>query len=118
MKLERELRHKSEDISDDVLSDTVKALGRRVRVSHDYDIPYIAGYSADGRTVSRLHLRVLAHVPTTACRGRHATPLPRQHTLGSSDGPHHRASWLSPATTGPRPKHRASCCPGKSAHTP
>jgi hypothetical protein len=31
---------------DDVLSDTVKALGRRVRVSHDYDIPYIAGYSA------------------------------------------------------------------------
>jgi hypothetical protein len=51
MKLERELRHKSEDISDDVLSDTVKALGRRVRVSHDYDIPYIAGYSADGRTV-------------------------------------------------------------------
>ena len=51
MKLERELRHKSEDISDDVLSHTVKALGRRVRVSHDYDIPYIAGYSADGRTV-------------------------------------------------------------------
>jgi len=47
MKLEREVRHKSEDISDDVLSDTVKALGRRVRVSHDYDIPYIAGYSAD-----------------------------------------------------------------------
>jgi hypothetical protein len=34
-----------------VLSDTVKALGRRVRVSHDYDIPYIAAYSADGRTV-------------------------------------------------------------------
>jgi hypothetical protein len=51
MKLERELRHKSEDISDDVLSDTVKALGRRVRVSHDYDIPYIAGCSADGRRV-------------------------------------------------------------------
>jgi hypothetical protein len=25
--------------------------GRRVRVSHAYDIPYIAGYSADGRTV-------------------------------------------------------------------
>ena len=33
MKLERELRHKSEDISDDVLSDTVKAhsLYRRLR---------------------------------------------------------------------------------------
>jgi hypothetical protein len=51
MKLEREVRHKSEDISDDVLSDTVKSLGRRARVSHDYDIPYIAGYSTDGRTV-------------------------------------------------------------------
>src|SRR3984893_19192185 len=51
MKIEREVRHKSEDISDDVLSDTVKSLGRRARVSHDYDIPYIAGYSTDGRTV-------------------------------------------------------------------
>jgi hypothetical protein len=50
MKLEREVRHKSEDIGDDVLSDAVKAIGRRVRVSHDYDIPYIAGYSADGHT--------------------------------------------------------------------
>jgi hypothetical protein len=51
MKLEREVRHKSEDISDGVLSDAVKAIGRRVRVSHDYDVPYIAGYGADGRTV-------------------------------------------------------------------
>jgi hypothetical protein len=51
MKLEREVRHKSEDISDDVLSDTVKSLSRRARVSHDYDFPYIAGYSTDGRTV-------------------------------------------------------------------
>src|SRR4029077_3212458 len=51
MKLEREVRHKSEDISDDVLSDAVKAIGRRGRGSHDYDVPYIAGYSADGRTV-------------------------------------------------------------------
>jgi hypothetical protein len=51
MKLEREIRHKSEDITDDVLADVVKALGRRVRVSHDNDIPYIAGYNADGHTV-------------------------------------------------------------------
>lgn len=68
------------------------------------------------RPVSGLHLRLFAHVPTTACRGRHATPLPRQPTLGSSDGPHHRASWLYPTPTRRRPKHRATCCPGKSAH--
>jgi hypothetical protein len=68
------------------------------------------------RPVSGLHLRLVAHVPTTACRGRHATPLPRQPTLGSSDGPHHRASWLYPTPTRRRPKHRATCCPGKSAH--
>ena len=68
------------------------------------------------RPVSGLHLRLVAHVPTTACRGRHATPLPRQPILGSSDGPHHRASWLYPTPTRRRPKHRATCCPGKSAH--
>jgi hypothetical protein len=49
MKLEREVRHKSEDITDDVLADAVKALGRRVRLSHD---PYIAGVkSVYGHTV-------------------------------------------------------------------
>src|SRR3954447_17302843 len=52
MNLDRELRHKSEDIEDDVLLDVVRAIGRRVRtVSHDFDIPYIAGYSVDGHTV-------------------------------------------------------------------
>ena len=52
MKLEREVRHKSEDISDDVLLDVVAALRRRVRtVNRDYDIPYIAGYSVDARTI-------------------------------------------------------------------
>jgi hypothetical protein len=52
MKLDQELRHKSEDIDDDVLRDVTKALRRRVRVvSHSYDIPYIAGYSVDGNTV-------------------------------------------------------------------
>lgn len=52
MKLEREVRHKSEDIEDDVLLDAVKAIRRRVRVvNRDYDIPYIAGYSRDGHTV-------------------------------------------------------------------
>jgi hypothetical protein len=52
VKLEREVRHKSEDIEDDVLLDAVKAIRRRVRVvNRDYDIPYIAGYSRDGHTV-------------------------------------------------------------------
>jgi hypothetical protein len=53
MKLEAELRHKSEDIENRVLLDAVKAIGRRVRVvNRSYDIPYIAGYSVDGNTVS------------------------------------------------------------------
>ena len=52
MQLERELRHKSEDIEDEVLLDAVRAIRRRVRViNRDYDIPYIAGYSVDGHTV-------------------------------------------------------------------
>jgi hypothetical protein len=52
MTLEREVRHKSEDIADDVLLDVVRAIRRRVRlVDRGYDIPYIAGYSADGHTV-------------------------------------------------------------------
>ena len=52
MKLDVEVRHKSEDIEDEVLLDTVKAIRRRVRViSHSYDVPYIAGYSVDGHTV-------------------------------------------------------------------
>lgn len=52
MRLEREVRHKSEDIEDDVLLDVVQAIRRRVRVvDRGYDIPYIAGYSSDGHTV-------------------------------------------------------------------
>jgi hypothetical protein len=51
MDLQRELRHKSEDIDDLVLLDVVKALGRRVRkITRAYDIP-CAGYSEDGKTV-------------------------------------------------------------------
>src|ERR1044072_904277 len=52
MKLEREVRHRSEDADDRVLLDVVKAIRRRVKVvNREYDIPYIAGYSVDGRTV-------------------------------------------------------------------
>jgi len=52
MDLQRELRHKSEDIDDAALLDVVKALHRRVHaVSHDFDVPYIAGYSKDAKTI-------------------------------------------------------------------
>src|SRR5436305_9470028 len=52
MKLQQEVRHKSEDVQDEVLLDAVRAIGRRVRVvNRDYDIPYIAGYSEDADTI-------------------------------------------------------------------
>ena len=52
MKLQQEVRHKSEDVDDTVLLDVVRAIRRRVKiVSREYDIPYIAGYSTDGHTV-------------------------------------------------------------------
>jgi hypothetical protein len=52
MKLDQEVRHKSEDIADNVLWDAMRAIRRRVRsVNRAYDIPYIAGCSVDGHTV-------------------------------------------------------------------
>ncbi len=61
MQLDREIRHGSEDIDDDVLLDAVKDVGRRLRViNRDYDIPYIAGYSVDGHTVFIDRRRVIA----------------------------------------------------------
>jgi hypothetical protein len=52
LNLDRELRHTSEDIEDDMLLDAVRAIRHRVRVvNRDYDIPYIAGYSREGSTV-------------------------------------------------------------------
>ena len=52
MNLDREVRHKSEDIKDRVLLDAVQAIRRRVKVvNRQYDIPYIAGYGVDGDTV-------------------------------------------------------------------
>src|SRR5215207_2898330 len=52
MKLQDEVRTRSEDISVDVLSDVVKALKRRgLKVNRSYDIPYVAGYSRDGKTI-------------------------------------------------------------------
>jgi hypothetical protein len=38
--LEREVRHKSEDVDDDLLLDVVQAIRRRVRIiSRAYDVP-------------------------------------------------------------------------------
>jgi len=51
LKLADEIDHNSEDISDLVLSDVIAALHRRARVSHEFDIPYIAGYSRDATTI-------------------------------------------------------------------
>ena len=52
MKLEHEVRHRSEDVQDEVLIDAIHAIRRRIRVvNREYDIPYLAGYSVDGHTV-------------------------------------------------------------------
>ena len=52
MKRQDEAHQRSEDISDDVMNEVVKALRKRVaKVDHSYDIPYIAGYSKDARTI-------------------------------------------------------------------
>jgi hypothetical protein len=52
VKRQQEARNRSEDISDAVLNEAVKALRKRIaNVDHGYDVPYIAGYSRDGRTI-------------------------------------------------------------------
>jgi hypothetical protein len=52
MKLQEEARTRSEDISDEVMGDVVRALRRRVRtVDRSHDVPYVAGYSIDGKTI-------------------------------------------------------------------
>src|SRR5208282_845838 len=58
------------------------------------------------RPILGLHLRLLAHVPAFAGRGRHATPLPRQPTLGPPYGPRPRTSQPDPSPTRHRPQHR------------
>ncbi len=50
--LEEEAQTWSENISIDVINDLVPAvLARPASISRDYDIPYVAGYSQDGRTI-------------------------------------------------------------------
>jgi hypothetical protein len=65
--LEAEVRHWTETVSDDALLDVVAALQRRVgKIERRYDIPYVAGYSQDGRTIY-----IDRHMPKTfVFRGR------------------------------------------------
>ena len=52
MKLQDEAKTKSEDISHEVMREVIKAIRRRIhKVDRTYDIPYIAGYSVDGKTI-------------------------------------------------------------------
>jgi hypothetical protein len=72
VKLENEVRHTSEDIDENVLADVVAALQRRIVVSHEFDIPYIAGYSTDAKTIY-----IDRHLPRTiACKGVHIRLTP------------------------------------------
>ena len=91
MNLQKELRHKSEDIDNQVLLDVVKALRRRVRsVNRDYDVPYIAGYSVDGKTIF-----IDRHLPRTfrwlLTTGRGNPSTVRKNSSGG-DSPHGTAS--------------------------
>jgi hypothetical protein len=69
---DREVRHRSGDISADVLLDAIRAIGRRVRVTNrTYDIPF-AGYSVDGKTVF-----IDRHLPRTfSWKGRNVRVEP------------------------------------------
>jgi hypothetical protein len=52
VKRQNEPNTDSEEISDDVMNEVVKALRKRLRnVDHNFDIPYIAGYSKDAKTI-------------------------------------------------------------------
>ena len=50
--LNAEVKHRTEIVSEECLLDVVAALMQRVpNIDRNYDIPYIAGYSTDGRTI-------------------------------------------------------------------
>ena len=52
MRLQDEARTRSDDISDAVMAEVVRALRRRVhKVDRTHDVPYLAGYSIDGKTI-------------------------------------------------------------------
>ena len=50
--IERQVKTKTNQVSDDVMREAVSAILTRPRkIDRTYDIPYVAGYSKDGRTV-------------------------------------------------------------------
>jgi hypothetical protein len=50
-RLDAEVKTWTDQVSDDVLTDAAEAVYGRSKVDRSYDIPYVAGYSIDGRTV-------------------------------------------------------------------
>jgi hypothetical protein len=60
-RLDAEVKTWTDQFSDDVLTDATAAVYRRpTKVNRSYDIPYVAGYSIDGRTVF-----IDRHMPTS-----------------------------------------------------
>lgn len=63
----------SEDVSNGVVNDLVPAALARARsISRDYDIPYVAGYSVDGRTIF-----IDRHMPKSLAVGGHRVDTDR-----------------------------------------
>lgn len=51
MKYTGNLPDKDFDINDDILDDAIDSILKRVKVDRKHDIPYVAGYSTDGKTL-------------------------------------------------------------------
>lgn len=47
----RKLRASDVEVSGEMLDRAVNGILRRVRIDHRYDVPYLAGYSKDGKTI-------------------------------------------------------------------
>ena len=49
---DQEVRAKSDDISNDVMLDVLKAVNARVKkLDRNHDVPYVAGYSQNGEKI-------------------------------------------------------------------
>jgi len=71
--LEAEVKHWTEDVSDQALLDVIAALERRItKIDRRYDIPYLAGYSKDGSTVY-----IDRHMPKSLVYGGHRVQTDR-----------------------------------------
>jgi hypothetical protein len=63
--LEAEVKTWSDQVSAEVLCEAVTATYARPKINRSYDIPYIAGYSKDGKTIF-----IDRHMPRTMKAGR------------------------------------------------